>query len=147
MGVFDLKNVMNERIDLQRELSYELIGLAMDVQTTYGSNHKEIIYQRALAEKLKLNNIDFVQEPKIEIFSADTRRSLGWYQPDLLVERKIIVELKATSYPAKAHEVQLRDYLKCSNIEIGYLLNFGLPSLYFQRIIYTNDRKAHTASV
>ena len=113
----------------------------MEVHKIYGSNHKEIIYQRALAEKLNLAGIKFEQEPKIEVVSLDTGMQLGWYQPDILVDKKIILELKATTHAFKVHDTQLRDYLKCSKIELGYILNFGMPSLYYRRIIYTNDQK------
>jgi len=130
-----------EKIDLYRELSYKVVGLAMAVHSTYGSNHKEVIYQRALAEKLTLEGIEFTQEPKIVVRSLDTGKQLGWYQPDFLIRGRMIVELKATLYPMKAHETQLRDYLKCTDIELGYLLNFGGRTLHYRRIIYTNDVK------
>ncbi len=134
-----------EKIDLFRELSYEIVGLAMEVHKIYGSNHKEIIYQRALAEKLTLAGVKFEQEPQIQVLSIDTGKKLGWYQPDIFIDKKIILELKATNYPLKVHETQLRDYLKCSQIELGYILNFGMPSLYYRRIIYTNNQKLHTS--
>ncbi len=136
-----LYTVHMNKVDLCRELSYEIVGLAMEVHKIYGSNHKEIIYQRALAEKLNLAGIKFEQEPKIEVVSLDTGMQLGWYQPDILVDKKIILELKATTHAFKVHDTQLRDYLKCSKIELGYILNFGMPSLYYRRIIYTNDQK------
>lgn len=130
---------------MYRELSYKVVGLAMDVHSTYGSNHKEVIYQRALAEKLTLSGIKFQREPKIAVRSIDTGKQLGWYQPDFLIDGKIIIELKATAYPIKTHEIQLRDYLKCTKIELGYLLNFGQPTLYYRRIIYTNNLKTDTS--
>jgi GxxExxY protein len=134
-----------EKLDLYRELSYQVVGLAMEVHSSYGPNHKEVIYQRALAEKLSIAKVNFQQEPKIAVFSVDTGKQLGWYQPDFLIDDKIIIELKVTSYPLKVHEKQLRDYLKCTKFELGYLLNFGSPSLYYRRIIYTNDLKLRTS--
>jgi len=128
-------------IDLHRELSYQLIGIAMNVHSNYGTAHKEVIYERALAEKFSIAKVPIKNQPKLAVYSVDTKMKLGWYQPDFLVDDKIIVELKATAYPIKAHEIQLRDYLKCSTYELGYLLNFGMPSLYFKRIILTNLRK------
>ncbi len=130
-----------EKPDLFRDLSYKLVGLSMEVHSDYGSNHKEVIYQRALAEKFAIAGIPFRQEVKIPVLSVDTKKQLGWYQPDFLIDNRIILEIKAVGYPAKAHEIQLRDYLKCSNIELGYLLNFGMSSLYYRRIIFTNNRK------
>jgi GxxExxY protein len=134
-----------ERPDLFRGLSYKLVGLAMEAHSAYGPNHKETIYQRALAEKLAAANVNFQREPKIAVLSIDTGKQLGWYQPDFLIDNTIILELKATLYPIQAHELQLRDYLKCTNIELGYLFNFGTAALYYRRIIYTNNLKPFTS--
>lgn len=123
------------------ELSHQLVGVAMKVHTAYGSIHKEVIYERAFKEKLLLAKIPFLSQPKIPVLSVDTKEQLGWYQPDFLIADAIIVELKSTGYPLKVHETQLRDYLKCSRYELGYVLNFGMPSLYYKRIVFSNGRK------
>lgn len=130
-----------DKPDLYRDLSYKLIGVAMKVHADYGANHKEKIYERALSEKLDKDGVKFVVQPKIPVYSIDSGAQLGWYQPDFLIDDKIIVEIKATNYPIKAHEIQLSDYLKRSKVELGYLINFGQPSLYYRRMIWTNDRK------
>jgi hypothetical protein len=67
---------------------------------------------------------------------------VGNYKADLIVENTVILELKATEYLVEADELQLINYLKATNIEIGLLINFGKkPEI--RRKIFTNDRKSH----
>ena len=65
---------------------------------------------------------------------------MGEYFADILIEDKIIIELKATELLMTNHVAQLLNYLKATNIEVGMLLNFG-DEPEFKRIIYTNNRK------
>ena len=77
----------------------------------------------------------------IEVFYQNTR--VGLYKADLIVENTIIVELKAVECLLEEHELQLINYLKATNMEIGLLLNFGkAPEI--RRKIFTNDRKKKT---
>lgn len=130
-----------EGVYLYKELSYKLVGICMEIHRLYGNGHHERIYHNAFVEKLKLNNVKFVSKPKIVIYSKDTGDKLGYYEPDLIIENKIIAELKAKPAIIKQFEKQLSEYIKTSVYEVGYLFNFGLPSLYFKRIIYTNNNK------
>ena len=65
---------------------------------------------------------------------------IGEYYSDLLIENKVIIELKACEVLMNVHVAQLMNYLKATEIEVGLLLNFG-EEAEFKRIIYTNDRK------
>jgi len=125
---------------LYRGLSYEVQGAAIAVRQHYGPGHKESLYQRAYAEELQHRKVRFEREKAISIYSP--RKSVvGSYQPDFLIEDKIIVEVKALdSMPRKMLD-QLFDYLRNSKYELGYLINFASPKLYIKRVIYTNDRK------
>lgn len=126
---------------LYKELSYKIVGLCLEIYNTYGSYHKEKVYQRLLKEKLDLNEIPHLLEPKIDLISQDSGKILGCYILDFLIDDKIIFELKATKINCFRDEEQLIHYLKVSKYELGYLINFGLRSLYFKRLIYTNDKK------
>jgi len=66
---------------------------------------------------------------------------MGSYKPDLIVDNKIIVEIKSSSFTTQKDEKQLYHYLRNSKYEIGYLINFSTKKLYLKRIIYTNDKK------
>ncbi|OGY26944.1 MAG: hypothetical protein A2Z11_02635 [Candidatus Woykebacteria bacterium RBG_16_43_9] len=125
---------------LYPELSYQVQGAAIEVRKHYGPGHKETLYQRALAEELDYRKIKFEREKRISIHSP-RKKVVGSYQPDFVIEDKIIVEVKATeSLPRKMLD-QLFDYLRNSEYELGYLINFASPKLFIKRIIYTNDRK------
>jgi len=137
---------------LHKELSYQIQGVAFEVRNNYGLGHKEKLYQTAFAEELTLRNIIFEKEKHIAIYSPKTSKKVGTYQPDFIIDGKIIdgkiiVELKAVyPYPAKFID-QLYSYLRNSVYELGYFINFSSPELYIKRIIYTNDRKVNIVSV
>jgi GxxExxY protein len=70
------------------------------------------------------------------------KQLVGEYFADLLVEEKVIVELKATELLMNIHTAQIMNYLKATTVEVGLLLNFG-DEPEFKRFIYTNDRKVN----
>lgn len=132
---------MKEGHYLYKDLSYKLVGICMEIHREYGYLHHERIYHKILEEKLGLNGMIFISKPKIIVYSKDTGNKIGYYEPDLVIDNKIVTELKAKPINLKQFEIQLSEYIKTSEYEVGYLFNFGLPSLYFKRIIYTNDKK------
>lgn len=119
----------------------------MELHREYGPFHNERIYHKGLEEKLNRGKIEYKSKPKIAVYSRDSGKEIGYYEPDLLIENKLIVELKVYPKIIKKHEVQLLEYLKTSEYELGYLFNFGLRSLYFRRIIFTNDNKSFMTKI
>jgi len=79
---------------LYKELSYEVVGAVITVRKKYGLGHKKQVYQKALAEELERRSIAYTREPSTAIKSSDSGKILGIYQPDFLIENKIIVGLK-----------------------------------------------------
>ncbi len=73
---------------LYEKLSYEIRGVAIEVKKNYGPGHKEVLYQRALAEELSLREINYEREKPIRIYSPKTKKIIGSYQPDFIVEDK-----------------------------------------------------------
>ena len=126
---------------LYKELSYQIQGTAIEVRKNFGSGLKESIYQNVFAEELKSRNLSFEKEKSIQIFSPKTGKLVGSYRPDFIVDGKILVELKAVEKIPKMFIDQLYSYLKNSEYELGYFINFASPRLYIKRIIFTNDRK------
>ena len=116
---------------LYPELSYSIQGAVFEIRKQYGPGQKEVVYQRLLEEKL------------INIYSQDSGKVVGVYQPDLVVEDKILIELKSSLFTTKIDEKQLYHYLRNSRYELGYLINFSTPKLYIKRIIYSNERKPY----
>ena len=125
---------------LYKELSYEIQGAAIEVRKHNGPGHKESLYQRAYAEELQNRKIKFEREKNIAIYSP-RKVKVGSYQPDFIIDDKIVVEVKALENLPRKMLDQLFDYLRNSEYELGYLINFASPKLYIKRIIYTNDRK------
>jgi len=132
---------------LFKDLSYQIVGICMEVHREYGAFHNERIYHKVLKEKLEQKGIKFVSKPRIVIYSKDTGKEIGFYEPDLVIENKIVIELKAKHIVLKNNEIQLSEYLKASEYELGYLFNFGLKSLYYKRIIFTNNNKPFISKI
>lgn len=128
---------------LYPELSYKIQGAAIDVRKHYGPGHKEILYQKAFAEELDIRGVKYEREKSVQIYSVYTIKVLETFRPDFVVEDKVIVETKALAYiPSKLAD-QLYDYLRNSDYELGYFINFSGEKLFMKRIIYSNNRKFH----
>lgn len=126
---------------LYKELSYLLQGCFFEIRKEYGPGQKESVYVNLLIECLKSKNVSTEKEKTINIYSSKTGKVVGTYRPDLLVDGKIIVEVKSSRFITRQDEKQLYHYLRNSKYEIGYLVNFSTHKLYIKRIIYTNDKK------
>lgn len=138
--MYELTRITNKS-PLEPELSYKIQGIFYNVTNKCGNGLKERIYQKALAEELTKNKILFEEQKRINIFSVDSGKVLGHYIPDFVIENKIIVEIKASTFTTKQDVNQQISYLKASIYEIGYLVNFGTSKLYVKRSIFTNDKK------
>jgi len=128
---------------LHPELGYIIQGCVFEVRKQYGPGQKEVVYQRLLEEKLINKKLKVEKEKRINIYSQDSGKMIATYQPDLLVEEKIILEIKSSRFTTKTDEKQLYYYLRNSRYELGLLINFSTPILYIKRIIYTNDKKPY----
>jgi GxxExxY protein len=133
--------MIKSKVLLYKKLSYQIQGIALEVRKNFGSGHKELIYQKAFEELLKIRNILYKREVKIKVYSPLTGEVMGVYQPDFLVDDKIIIELKAKRIIPRDLMTGIYDYLRNSKYELGYFINFTSPELFIKRVIYTNDRK------
>ena len=122
------------------DITAKIIGCAMKVHSALGNGFQEIIYQRALAIEMRKTQISFEGEMKMPIYYDN--EIIGARRVDFFVEKKIMVELKATTILEKVHLAQALNYLEAYKMEIGLLINFGETSLRFKRIInsHTTDR-------
>jgi len=116
----------------EQDLTFKVIGAAMEVHKLLGNGFQEVIYQRCLAIEMQLQNISYVreQEMKIEYKSYD----VGTRRVDFFVDNKIMVEIKAVINLEDVHLAQAMNYLEAYNLEIGLLINFGSRSLQFKRV-------------
>lgn len=105
-----------------------------------GYGFLEKVYQNAMYFELKSKGYKVEAQKQIKVYLKS--QLVGEYYADLLIEDKIIIELKACELLMNVHIAQLMNYLKATEVEIGLLLNFG-EDPEFKRIIYTNDRKTY----
>ena len=115
------------------ELSSRIIGAAIEVHRELGPGFLEAIYEEALKVELPEQSMhcDSQKEIKIEYLGVE----IGVHRLDLLVEKKIIVELKAVKELTDIHFAQLRSYLKAAGLRVGLLLNFAKPTLEIRRVV------------
>jgi len=111
-------------------LARTIVGLAMKVHRKLGSGFLEAVYRNALAHELRKTSTSFECHPSLAVMYDGIE--VGIYQADLIVEGKLIVELKAVSAISDEHLAQLVNYLTATKIENGLLLNFGARSLEFR---------------
>lgn len=128
--------------EFEKEVSQELIDEILthfyQIYNDLGYGFLERVYQNALYYALIDSGLRCEAEKQIKVYHNG--RAVGDYRADLIVEGKIILELKACEELDVAHEAQLLNYLKATDIEVGYVLNFG-KSAKFSRKVYSNKRK------
>ena len=114
------------------DLTYKIIGCAMEVHKQLGNGFQEVIYQRALAIEMQLQNIEFSREHVMDIqykgYDIGTRRV------DFFVENSIMVEIKALINLEDVHLAQAMNYVEAYKLEVGLLINFGARSLQHKRV-------------
>ena len=113
-----------------------VIGAAIDVHRTLGPGLLESAYEACLAYELTQNGLHVERQKSLPVVYKEVNLNAG-YRLDLLVERKIIVELKAVDLLTPLHKAQLLSYLKLSGLNLGLLINFNVQVLKngIQRVI------------
>lgn len=115
--------VISDDLDV---LGKEIVDCAFQVHKTLGPGLLENIYEEAFAYELKEKNISFEQQASIQI-PYKNRILKSTYRLDLLVEKKIVIELKCIDKLLPVHDAQILTYLKLTNLRLGYLINFNIP--------------------
>ena len=109
-----------------------VIGAAIRVHTELGPGFLESLYEEALAVELRLLGIQFERQRPVPVFYR--AQPIGEHRIDLLIERAVVVELKATSALEKVHFAIVRSYLKALGLNDGVLLNFAATRLMIKRV-------------
>lgn len=105
----------------------------MKVHSKIGLGFPEKVYQRALAIELRKAGISFVLEKPQDVFYDN--EWVGTRRVDFIIENILLVEIKAISEMASKEYNQIQNYLEAFNMEVGLLINFGCPSLQFNRFV------------
>lgn len=117
------------------EISSKIIKAFYNVYNELGYGFLEKVYERAMLIELKDLGLKCSNQQAINVFYKG--KNIGDYYADIIVENNIIIELKAIKSIAKEHEVQLVNYLKATEIEVGLLLNFGTKPQIKRRVLTT----------
>jgi GxxExxY protein len=112
----------------ENEISYKIIGAAMDLHKTLGPGLLESAYETALTFDLKELGLNVLSQVPMPLIYKDVKQDIG-YRLDLLVENKVIVEIKSVENLAPVHFSQTLTYLKLSNIKLALLINFNTTLL------------------
>lgn len=104
-------------------LTHKVIGCAYKVHNTLGFGFLEKVYENALKIELKKQGILVRQQPKLPVFYDG--QQVGLYFPDLWIDERLIIEIKAAVCLAMEHELKLIHYLAATGVDTGLLINFG----------------------
>jgi len=113
--------------NLIRETSFQIHNFLRN-------GHRERIYENALVHRRRKQGITVVQQPEIRVYDEDGT-VLGHLKADLLVETRLICEIKGAGTIVDEHIAQLLGYLRASRLEHGLLINFGAPRLQIRKLI------------
>ena len=122
------------------ELTDQIINAFYAVYNSLGWGFLERVYENALAYELNKRGFAVQQQRRIDVFYEGV--VVGEYYSDLVVDDKVILELKAAEAISNAHLAQITNYLQATIFEVGLVLNFG-PKPTFQRRFYSNVNKKH----
>ncbi len=116
------------------QITYQLIGLAMDIHNELGPGHREETYHNAFAAKLKQTDLEFLDEPEIYV-ELDDGSDIQKYIPDFIIEETVLIELKAQTWPMTRDDMaQVFDYFAGTDCRVALFFNFGRPRLDYHRL-------------
>jgi GxxExxY protein len=124
---------MEEKI-IYKDLSYKIVGLAIQIRKELGYGFLEKVYENALMVLLEENGIKAEQQVPIKLNFHG--RIVGNYIADILVENSIISELKTIDKITKYEKAQTLNYLKATGLKLAIILNFGKEGLTHERLVY-----------
>jgi GxxExxY protein len=122
---------------LERDLTESIIGAFFESYHKLGYGFAEMIYGNALARELKRRSHAVARETAVEVLYDGAR--IGWYRLDMIVDGRVVVEVKATEQLPPYARRQLLNYLRCTNLQVGLLLHYG-PRPKFYRQVFSKSR-------
>jgi len=123
----------NNKDIVYKELSYEVVGLAMEVHRKLGFGFLEKVYENALMILFDKHEIPAQQQVPLRVYFEG--KAVGDYLADILVDSKIILELKSVDKIVDAHRAQVLNYLRATRLRLGMILNFSKKSLEYERLV------------
>lgn len=123
---------------IYKDSAYKVVGCFYEVYNQLGPGFKELVYHKALATELNLQKVYYEEEKRIAVKYKG--KNIGSYIPDFVIDKKIIVEIKAVDIIPKLYETQLYYYLKGTDYKLGYIVNFGSSQIDIRRRVYESAR-------
>jgi GxxExxY protein len=120
---------------LFKEESYKIIGACFEVHKILGHGFKESVYKDALEIELAKLEIQFTRE-KLYTITYKEHKLKHFFVADFVVNDAIILEIKIGNYIGEPYLKQTLNYLKASGLRLGIVIDFGAPSLEYQRVIF-----------
>jgi len=124
---------MFEEKILHKDLSYNIVGLAMQLHTELGHGFLEKVYENSLMLLFEEKGIHAVQQFPVPVLFHG--KIVGDYVADIIVENSVILELKALDKISEIHKAQTLNYLKATNFRLALLINFGKWKLEYPRMV------------
>jgi GxxExxY protein len=119
---------------LFKEESYKIIGACFEVHKILGHGFKVVVYKDALEFEFKRLGLPFEKEKPYSIFYKEQKLK-HFFVADFVLYNTIILEIKAGNYIGDPYIKQTLNYLKASGLRLGIVINFGAPSVEYQRVI------------
>jgi GxxExxY protein len=123
---------------IYEEESYKIRGAIFNVYNTLGGGIKEKIVEKALVKELRENGFKVASQQRIDIRYKGEK--VGVYIPDLIINDKILIEIKSKPFLTSADKKQFWGYIKGSFYQLGFLVNFGSQKLTIERFVHTKDQ-------
>lgn len=130
---------------LESALTERIIGIFYSVYNELGHGFLESVYENSFAQAMRESGIRVAQQAPIAVHFRGIL--VGEFKADLLVEERVIIELKAVSQLGVVHEVQLVNYLKATGIPVGLLFNFGPRPQFKRRVFDPHANPRSSASI
>jgi len=127
-----MKEIMNEKVKLD-EITKKIIGCAYEVSNTLGSGFPESVYEKALHHQALKTGLKAERQFQMKVHYDGVL--VGEFFADLLIEGKVLVEIKAVRELDELHVAQAMNYLKASDLPICLLINFGRPKIEIRRFV------------
>ena len=118
---------------IHKQLSFDVVGCAQKVHSVLGPGFPESVYHRALCVELAKSKIPFESEKSVEVWYEGNL--CGTFRMDIVVDEKVVLELKALNGLVNDHLGQALSYLKATGLNLAIILNFGCRSLEIKRVV------------
>lgn len=129
--------MVNSMIDdekiIHKDLSYKIIQLALEVHNELGCGFLEKVYENGLMMLLEREKIPAKQQAPADVYFHE--KVIGQYFADILIDNKLILELKTVDAIANVHRAQVLNYLRATGIKLGLIMNFAKPKFEYVRLV------------